>query len=493
MATHKSPGVYIEELPAFPNSAIAVETAIPAFVGYTFKAESNGKSLIGVPTRINSFAEYVENFGGAFSPSFKIEADESSPDTFKVSYEEDNELYFFNSIRLFYANGGGPCVILAVDVYGDKENGLEVKASDFNKADGPLEILKNTPEPTLVVMPDVIKLKEAAYAIYTDVLAHCDGMQSRFAIFDLKNHDDSLKPSSVVDEFRSKIGNSFLNYGAAYYPWLNTSVVEIDELTFENLPDSYHDYLEDGLPQKIYENYKTKFAELDKAGLLDQIHNLNKNHHLELKSSSANYRAILNQARNFVNQLPPSAAIAGLYTMVDNTRGVWKSPANYSLNLVDSPVVSISSQDQEDFNVHPETGKSVNVIRPFQGLGTLVWGGRTLDGNSADWKYINVRRTLIMIEQSIKLATKAYVFEPNDANTWITVKAMVANFLTNLWKQGALAGAVPEQAFDVQIGLGATMTPTDILDGKMLISVKLAVVRPAEFIIITFQQQLQQS
>lgn len=179
--------------------------------------------------------------------------------------------------------------------------------------------------------------------------------------------------------------------------------------------------------------------------------------------------------------------------MVDNTRGVWKSPANYSLNHVDSPVVSISSQDQEDFNVNPETGKSVNVIRPFQGLGTLVWGGRTLDGNSADWKYINVRRTLIMIEQSIKAATRAYVFEPNDGNTWLTVKAMVTNFLTNLWKQGALAGAAPEQAFDVQIGLGATMTPTDILDGKMLISVKLAIVRPAEFIIITFQQQLQPS
>jgi hypothetical protein len=209
MAMRKLPGVYIEELPAFPNSAIAVETAIPAFVGYTFKAESNGKSLIGVPTKINSFAEYVAHFGGAFSPNFKIEADETSPDTFKVSYEEDIELYFYNSIRLFYTNGGSCCVILAVDVYGDKVNGLEVKASDFNKVDGALEILKNTHEPTLVVMPDVIKLKEAAYAIYTDVLAHCAGMQNRFAIFDLKNHDDSLKPSAVVEEFRSKIGNSF--------------------------------------------------------------------------------------------------------------------------------------------------------------------------------------------------------------------------------------------------------------------------------------------
>jgi len=95
----------------------------------------------------------------------------------------------------------------------------------------------------------------------------------------------------------------------------------------------------------------------------------------------------------------------------------------------------------------------------------LVWGARTLDGNSQDWRYINVRRTLIMIEQSLKLACSAYVFEANDSGTWITIKSMINNFLDNLWKQGALAGAVPEEVFDVQIGLGTTMTPNDILDG----------------------------
>ena len=98
-----------------------------------------------------------------------------------------------------------------------------------------------------------------------------------------------------------------------------------------------------------------------------------------------------------------------------------------------------------------------------------------------------------MIGQSIKLACRAYVFEPNDANTWVTIKSMITNFLTNLWKQGALAGATPEQAFDVQVGLGVTMMPIDILDGKLLVTAKLAIVRPAEFIVLTFQQQQQQS
>jgi phage tail sheath protein FI len=197
--------------------------------------------------------------------------------------------------------------------------------------------------------------------------------------------------------------------------------------------------------------------------------------------------------RSKINELPPSGAIAGLYTLVDSSRGVWKSPANVSISMVNAPAINISHDEQKQLNVDVMAGKSINVIRPFPGIGTLVWGGRTLDGNSLDWCYVNVRRTLIMLEQSIKLATRAYVFEPNDSTTWVTVKSMIDNFLNNLWKQGALAGAAPEQAYDVQIGLGATMTPQDILEGKMLISVKVAVVRPAEFIVITFQQMMQQS
>lgn len=511
MPDYKTPGVYLSKVAAFPNSAVAVETAIPAFIGYTFKAERNGNSLLGLPTRINSLAEYVESFGGAFSPKFKFEEDnvhsatassiKLGAATVNISFEAHNELYFYNSIRFFYANGGGSCIILAVDTYGDKQNGLEVKASDFTKAGGPLEILEYTHEPTLIVIPDVVKLKEEAYAVYAEVLAHCIRMQDRFAIFDLKKHDETSKPEEVAADFRNRIGDHFLNYGAAYYPWLNTSVVDDDELTFENLPDIISEYLEDGEPIKICQDFAVKLAQMetlmqekpDDGSFWDQLISLKKNHHLALKSASPNYKAILQHARYLANQLPPSAAIAGMYTMIDNARGVWKAPANCSLNQVLSPVVDVSGEIQGFFNLDPETGKSINVIRPFEGLGTLVWGARTLDGNSDDWKYINVRRTLIMIEQSIKAAASAYVFEPNESNTWITIKSMIDNFLFNLWKQGALAGAVAEEAYDVQIGLGSTMTPYDILDGKMVVCVKVAIVRPAEFIVITFQQLLQQS
>jgi uncharacterized protein len=140
-----------------------------------------------------------------------------------------------------------------------------------------------------------------------------------------------------------------------------------------------------------------------------------------------------------LNLLPPSGAIAGVYTMVDELKGVWKAPANVSLNDVVSPAVNISAADQKDLNVAIQ-GKSINAIRSFPGVGTLVWGARTLDGNSVDWRYINVRRTMIMLEQSIKFATKAYVFENNVSATWVTIKSIIQNFLTSVWKRGGAGG-----------------------------------------------------
>lgn len=614
-----TPGVYIEEKNAFPSSAVAVETAVPAFIGYTEVAQRNGKSLLHIPTKITSFAEYVERFGGGFRPKYQIvDADPTiKQDTFMIDganktlqVNDNNTAYMYNSIRLFYANGGGPAYIISVGTYKDAAS-FEIKGDDFigtETVPDPLVLLEKEYEPTLIVMPDAIKLGTDCYTtIYQRVLEHCSKMQSRFGIFDLVRQKPSELTSEVIDAFRNDIGINALNYGAAYYPWLKSAVVQPSEVDFENIDSSFD--LSTGLPELKAQEAAKKFksvtlasttmdalgtmvtagantlknlqaalaAEKDDAKKADiqkkidattasnkvltdtqgtltnaqtaltkaqadldgnkdatkaadlqtaldaakkawndavkagstalnpknptaftdlaaaNYQNAKTNFHQALKASSPTYNNILDEIRAQINELPPSGAMAGLYTMVDNSRGVWKSPANISVTMVNAPSVNISNEGQEQLNVDVMGGKSVNVIRAFPGIGTLVWGGRTLDGNSQDWRYINVRRTMIMIEQSLKLACRAYVFEPNDANTWITVKSMISNFLTNLWKQGALAGAVPEQAFDVQIGLGATMTATDILDGKMLITVKVAVVRPAEFIVITFQQQMQQS
>jgi hypothetical protein len=192
-------------------------------------------------------------------------------------------------------------------------------------------------------------------------------------------------------------------------------------------------------------------------------------------------------------RVPPSGAIAGLYAFVDDARGVWKAPANVSVSSVLGPAEQIDFFDQEDLNVDVVGGKSINAIRTFSGRGTLVWGARTLAGNDNEWRYVPVRRFFNMVEESIKKATAFAVFEPNSATLWVKLKGMIENYLIQKWREGALAGATPEQAFFVKIGLGETMTAQDILEGSLIVEIGMAVVRPAEFIILKFSHKLQES
>jgi len=205
------------------------------------------------------------------------------------------------------------------------------------------------------------------------------------------------------------------------------------------------------------------------------------------------YNEIIKKLKSNTLNLYPSASIAGIYARVDRQRGVWKAPANVDVRGVKQPLKLVSHEEQENLNVDATSGKSINAIRTFQGKGNLVWGARTLAGNDNEWRYIPVRRLYIFIEESVKKATEFVVFEPNDAKTWLRVKTMIENFLTGLWREGALAGAKTEDAFFVKIGLGQTMTALDILEGRLNVEIGLAAVRPAEFIILKFSHKLQES
>lgn len=205
------------------------------------------------------------------------------------------------------------------------------------------------------------------------------------------------------------------------------------------------------------------------------------------------YNAVMSEVNSDRVLTNPSGAIAGIYARVDNERGVWKAPANVGVRSITGPSVNVTNAQQDGLNVDPTSGKSINIIRSFTGRGTLVWGARTLAGNDNEWRYISVRRLYNFVEESIQEATAFVVFEPNTANTWMRVKGMIEAFLTNLWRDGALAGATTKEAFFVRVGLGVTMTADDILNGKMYVEVGLAAVRPAEFIILKFEHKLQES
>jgi phage tail sheath protein FI len=183
--------------------------------------------------------------------------------------------------------------------------------------------------------------------------------------------------------------------------------------------------------------------------------------------------------------LAPSGHIAGIYARVDNDRGVYKAPANeviQGIDLIGGLAQDVNKREQDLLNPN-----GINALRFFTNRGQRVWGARTLSSNAA-WKYINVKRLFIFVEHSLDKGTQWVVFEPNDENTWARVRQSITNFLTTVWIQGALQGAKPEEAFFVKVDL-TTMTQDDIDNGRMIILIGIAPVKPAEFVIIRIQQK----
>ncbi|QRX82523.1 phage tail sheath C-terminal domain-containing protein [Glaciimonas sp. PAMC28666] len=511
-AQYKTPGVYVVEENAFPNSVVEVATAVPAFIGCTEKALRGIQSLQGIPTRITSLAQYTVLFGGPPTTKFSFVKAVPPATAFAVEVDATTQSYFYNSLCIFFANGGGACWIVSVGLFGDLAAIGGVKGlSHDTLCLAPLSNLLKQAEPTMVVMPDAVLLSLDDWQYVSgQVLLHCVKMQSRIAIFDVyhgdqaRTYDATSDVISGTDGFRDRIAGDgdTLNYCVAYYPWLNTSIVDASEVDYSALTSDTLPALIDVLNAEAI----TLFGEPAKlkkvtdllAKILTPVTDSTqaakdlKTNHQQLNMVSPTYQLLMAEILMKLNVLPPSGAIAGVYTRTDNGYGVFKAPANVTIYGAVSPVLDITHDDQEDLNV-PLDGKAINAIRAFPGRGLLIWGARTLDGNSQDWRYINVRRTMIMLEQSIKIAAETYMFAANNAQTWVTVKSMIINFLTSQWKAGALQGAKPEDAFSVDVGLGSTMDANDILDGYMRIMVKVALVHPAEFIVITFQQQMAKS
>ncbi|SEA47994.1 hypothetical protein SAMN05660964_01679 [Thiothrix caldifontis] len=468
MATaYKTPGVYIEEIPKFPPSIAAVETAIPAFIGYTQKADNQASADLRLkPTRIASMVEYETYFGGAQAEENISVTVTGSKAVAALPEATRSKHLMYYALQMFFAAGGGACYIVSVGVY----EATFGSTPDVSKLQEGLTALIKEDEPTLIVFPEAQNLSIDNFSVlHVAALQQCYDLQDRFVIMDVHGGEVSLSDSSTV--LRTAITNfrnsgiktadkDLLKYGAAYAPNLETVL----------------DFA---------------FAEAETDVVIDGAAAV------KLNTLQAGNNQVYELARAAIRdmpcKLPPSSTMAGIYAAVDSNRGVWKAPANTSMNAVIQPTISMSNKDQEDLNVDATAGKSVNALRSFLGKGPLVWGARTLAGNDNEWRYVNVRRFFNFVEESVKKATEQFVFEPNDANTWVKVQAMIENFLTTLWRQGALQGVKPEHAFYVSIGLGKTMTPLDILEGRMIVEIGMAAVRPAEFIILKFSHKMAES
>jgi len=557
MTTYQTPNVYVEEISTLPPSVAQVATAIPAFIGYTEKADLNEGGEI-VPVRINSMKEYTQFFGGAHPTPFYVTTDanknlervafslpnsdsgqndgnsdspqkngKDTAEETKIGFEIPDFLMYY-TLLLFFSNGGSSCYIVSVGDYNSAKN-----KDHFTKG---LEAIAKEDEPTLLMLTDAVNLEaNAYYELCKETLKQCNKLKDRFAIFDVLASDKTQ--NSIGADFRNGIGQEYLKYGAAYYPYLRTTLkyhltddlVEVaglpvkekvlsgtystddnglsvtysgskgdtpkvaiekansKNITF-NLDDTNHVLkikvrdtgetpVNDILAAWKSQASKGSF-ELAKAGTGDVAVSkdvaetpLNLSEVIRISPADPNksiplgdeliknkntqlYHAIQAALNAKTVIMPPSGAIAGVYASTDRERGVWKAPANVSLASVVGPTVKLTNDDQDRLNIDPDTGKSINAIRSFTGRGTLVWGARTLDGNSNEWRYISVRRLFNLIEESIQKATRFAVFESNNVMTWLKVKTMIETYLEGLWRQGALAGNTTEEAFFVRVGLG---------------------------------------
>ena len=491
MGEYKTPGVYIKEKNAFGNSVVEAETAIPVFIGLTEKALNGNESLLNKPVKIASMTEYYNYFGGAKTHKFDVSiVTDEDAEAIQVKCgdgklqaklkENDTICTLYYHMTMFFANGGSTCYVISVGDYDRKFADAYASAKE-----AVCTAIKKVQDITMLLVPEAAG-QDDAIGIYQDLFNLLES-KKYFAILDIPKKVNGKTGKEGIEEFRTAIGTTNLQCAAVYYPWLETSVLSDNDIdgtvmcldeTLKSGNETLDTYIKGALA-------KIAKAEKDKEKLRNDLHNA-------LLQNWPAYKLLADKVKASLNYLPPSAAMAGIYAMVDRTRGVWKAPANVSVNYVNKPAEVITDYDQQELNM-PMNGKAVNAIRTFPGEGIKVWGARTLDGNSNDWRYINVRRTMSFLETSVKNAARAYVFEPNDASTWINMKCMIENFLRSVWKRGGLAGATPEDAYEVHIGLGDTMTGEDILEGIMRITVLVAVTHPAEFIEITFQQQMQKS
>lgn len=596
LASLKTPGVYIEEVSLFPPSVAQVDTAIPAFVGYTEIALKDGKSITGIPTKIKSMVEFRKYFGQAANREIQITLNALNN---IEGAEVGTKKYLYDSLLMFFANGGEKCYIISVGGFS-----AAPQISHFTDA---FEQLKKYDEPTLIVMPDLMRFEGTDInhigTVQQAAIDHCNKMQDRFAVLDVQIANKNLEDvaDTDIETFRAGIGNH-LKYAAAYYPWLCTSLpvnptfraitlqkagatISLDSILEGNskviatnarilaefvalvegsVPDNaayfneatdetgktarlaiiqnnvnaFTNHLNDFLTNKVsllsndspnklqdvvtgfIASHQTKgtslnavIGGLDSAGasplmeydqtfgqvetlftsLIASLENSLKGIETDLLAKVPLYSNVVAAANAKGVVIPSSGAIVGVYAATDNNRGVWKAPANVLINNVLRPTVFVDDDAQETLNVDTTAGKSINAIRQFTGKGTLVWGARTLAGNDNEWRYVSVRRFFNMVEESVKKASSQFVFEPNDANTWVRVRAMIENFLTLQWRAGALAGAKADHAFYVRVGLGQTMTADDILNGFLIVEIGMAVVRPAEFIVLRFSHKMQES
>ncbi|MCC8459168.1 phage tail sheath family protein [Photorhabdus aegyptia] len=436
------PGVYIEEDTSLALSVSRGDTAIPVFIG-RFSSEENNSSLQVI--RINSWLDFTTKYplppvsisitSTPINPSIQLELEEEqirdSTETTNISITHKPS---YDAIRLYFQNGGSPCYILSLKDINDEKTLAKIP-----------ELIEQAADITLLVCSELdATYKNTVYTNLSPLLNNPKYHGKYFLIADTNTYDegDPTIPTSLVEQ----------DQAAIYYPLL-----KIQQPEDKNV--------------KITGHQDTAITNLAQLKVKDEN----------------TYKEVIKKIRDAkVGIVSTSAVIAGVYCATDASRGIWKAPANVVLNGISDVTKRLTDDEQGTLSQN-----GINAIRYFNNRGFVVWGARTLKDDD-NWRYIPVRRLFNAAERDIRRAMQFAIFEPNSQPTWERVRSAIENYLHQLWQQGALTGNKPQEAYFVQIGKDITMSDNDIKQGKMIIKVGIAAVRPTEFIILQFSQNVAQ-
>jgi hypothetical protein len=486
------PGVYIEEIPSGVRTITGVATSITAFIGRAWRGPVND------PITINSYGDYERIFGGLWVES-------------SMSF----------AVRDFYLNGGSQAIIVRLDLQGKEATitmTLPLVAANVGSWGNNLsvEVDYDTKDPSNVTLFN-LTVSEAGGStekflnVYTDpnnpryiprVLE-----QSSALVRVAKNGDGWIVPEERPPEAKTPadansgddgqvltsnefVGNNNAKTGlyalekADLFNLLCIPPYVIDGDIESVLITAAATYCEERRAMLLIDP-PTSWANKDaaKAGIGAGVGTTSKN--------AAIFFPRLRQANllrdNQIETFAPCGAIAGIFARTDAQRGVWKAPAGLEATLNGVPALSVSLTDGENGELNP---LGINCLRSFPGVGRVVWGSRTLQGAdrlASEWKYIPVRRLTLFLEESLYRGTQWVVFEPNDEPLWSQIRLNIGAFMNNLFRQGAFQGKSPREAYFVKCDKETT-TQNDIDLGIVNIIVGFAPLKPAEFVIIKFQQ-----
>lgn len=504
MPEYKSPGVYIEEFDSGPVPIAGVGTSTAGFIGPTERGPVD-------PQRITSLPDYQRTFGDVATATFE-------------GAGEPLTSYLMYAIDGFFANGGSECYVARVTtgeaVRAEADiDGTTVRAAGpgawGNNVRVTVEEARNDRFNVIVeYWKDGISDEEPdEQNRYNDLSVTKGGpdyyakrVNNASAFIEItEGAEDRLS----AGEYPLDGGDDGGDIGLDDYEGRETQVptpsedpdedtilrtglrgfTEVDPIAIVCAPDEGR---VNGLTEALVghcedENLKDRFAVLQtEQGVTPDA--LTTDGLPTAAVSDRGYAAmyypwieVLDPITNVETLVPPGGHVAGVYARTDNDRGVHKAPANEQLRGVQRLEHEIRKEDQDGLNP-----LGINCLRVFRGRGLRVWGARTTSPNVL-WRYVNVRRLFIFLEESIQEGTQWAVFEPNDEPLWARVRQSVTNFLTIQWREGALQGTTPEEAFYVTCDR-TTMTQDDIDQGRLICEIGIAPVKPAEFVIFRITQ-----